>query len=200
MVRRDSPRLSLSFVTSNAAKAAEAAVFLEAEGIEVHPVVRRLPEPQSERLEEVASAKLEAASDLPGAVLVEDSGLFVDALGGFPGVYSAYAFRTLGVAGLLRLLDGYPRGAEFRTAAALRWRGVKEVMLGAVHGQIAREARGTNGFGYDPVFVPEGERRTFAEMSLTEKGSLSHRARAMMAVSSRLRELLARPVSESSKK
>ncbi|MCI4346102.1 MAG: non-canonical purine NTP pyrophosphatase [Thermoplasmata archaeon] len=200
MVKRDPPRLSLSFVTSNAAKAAEAATFLQALGIEVHPVVRRLPEPQSERLEEVASAKLDAASDVPGAVLVEDSGLFVDALGGFPGVYSAYAFRTLGVAGLLRLLDGYPRGAEFRTAAALRWRGTHQVLTGAVRGEIAREPRGTNGFGYDPVFVPEGERRSFAEMTLPEKSSLSHRARAMAAVSSRLRELLARPASGSSKK
>jgi XTP/dITP diphosphohydrolase len=200
VVKRDPPRLLLSFVTSNVAKAAEATVFLRPRGIEIRPIIRQLPEPQADDLRTVALAKLEAVSEIAGAVFVEDSGLFVDGLGGFPGVYSAYAYRTLGIAGLLRLLEGQPRGAEFRTVAGLRVNGAKELLTGSVRGEIAPAPRGSNGFGYDPVFLPEGRRETFAEMALAEKSALSHRARAMAAVATRLREASASAVLSTGKK
>lgn len=176
------------FVTSNPAKLAEVQAYLATASIEVRPVVRRLPEPQADQLEPVVQAKLAATEDIAGRVLVEDSGLFVDALGGFPGPYSSYAYRTVGVAGLLKLLADRPRGARFRTVVGLRTDGRSLLFEGEVAGTIATGARGTHGFAFDPVFEPNGGRRTFAEMSLEEKNAHSHRARALAGV---VRELTA---------
>ncbi|MFD1469996.1 RdgB/HAM1 family non-canonical purine NTP pyrophosphatase [Hymenobacter caeli] len=121
------------------------------------------------------------------ACFADDTGLEVTALGGAPGVYSArYAgpqrLAADNVAKLLHELAGRPdRTAHFRTVVALaRADGTTHAFAGAVAGHIAEAARGTGGFGYDPVFVPtEGDGRTFAEMSGAEKNQLSHRARAV---------------------
>lgn len=170
------------FVSSNPAKIAEVRSLLGAASIEVIPVHRRLPEPQADQLEPVVQAKLEATRDIAGTVLVEDSGLFVDALGGFPGPYSSFVYRTLGVDGLLRLLTDRPRVAHFRTVAGLRHDGRSTLLHGEVTGTIATRARGTHGFAFDPVFEPDGGARTFAEMPLDEKNVHSHRARALADV------------------
>lgn len=170
------------FVTSNSAKLAEVQAYLGTASIEVRPVLRRLPEPQADQLEPVVQAKLDATADIAGTVLVEDSGLFVDALGGFPGPYSSFAYRTIGVDGLLRLLTDRPRTARFRTVAGLRREGRALLLHGEVEGTIATRARGAHGFAFDPVFAPDGSARTFAEMSLEEKNAHSHRARALSEV------------------
>lgn len=179
-------------VTSNPGKLREAAQLLGRHGIEVRWLRRTLPEPQADDLETVVRAKLEAVRGLPGWVLVEDSGLFVDALGGFPGVYSAYVLRTLGPSGLGRLV---PRGgapASFRAVAGLR-RGRRVWLLtGTSRGRVVPHPRGREGFGFDPVFVPSGSRRTFAEMSREEKNALSHRARALDRVGRLIRRSGAR--------
>ena len=100
-------------------------------------------------------------------------------LGGFPGVYSAYVFKTLGCKGLLKLLEGREnRQAEFRCCAGHIDRGRSVIVTGRVQGLIIGEMRGSGGFGYDPIFVPAGEDRTFAEMSVAEKNALSHRGKA----------------------
>lgn len=117
--------------------------------------------------------------------LADDSGLEVDELGGAPGVYSArYAGvpkdDEANVAKLLRELDGHSnRSARFVTVLTLHHRGTYVQFEGEVCGEITRESHGAKGFGYDPVFRPQGQARTFAEMSLAEKNQLAHRARAM---------------------
>lgn len=117
--------------------------------------------------------------------LADDSGLEVDALNGAPGVYSArYAGEaksdTANVAKLLQVMAKEPnRNARFVTVLTLHHQGQFYVFEGEVHGQIQAEPRGTQGFGYDPIFVPTGIEQTFAELSLAEKNQLAHRARAL---------------------
>jgi XTP/dITP diphosphohydrolase len=120
--------------------------------------------------------------------LADDSGLEVDALGGAPGVDSAlFAGPAKDAAAnmrkLLRALEGETgRQARFRTVLALALPGgVVHTFEGRVEGRIAHAPRGTNGFGYDPLFVPDGSQRTFAEMSAAEKDAMSHRAKAVEA-------------------
>ncbi len=114
----------------------------------------------------------------------DDTGLEVDALGGAPGVYSArYAGpghdSAANVALLLKNLEGKSdRAARFRTVIALVEGDKITLVDGVVEGRIIDELRGDNGFGYDPIFVPEGYDKTFAEMDSKEKNSISHRARA----------------------
>jgi XTP/dITP diphosphohydrolase len=114
----------------------------------------------------------------------DDSGLEVDALGGEPGVDSAhYAGPQRSHADNVNLLlknlaDKTDRYAQFRTVITLIQNGEVTQFEGSIKGQIINELRGSQGFGYDPVFVPEGYETTFAEMSLAEKGKISHRARA----------------------
>jgi XTP/dITP diphosphohydrolase len=115
----------------------------------------------------------------------DDTGLEVDALGGEPGVYSArYAGEAKDANANMDLLleklgANSKRSARFKTAMALIIHGEEHVFDGIVEGQITHAKRGTEGFGYDPIFEPEGKAKTFAEMSLGEKNSMSHRARAL---------------------
>ena len=129
------------------------------------------------------------------AAIADDTGLEVEDLGGAPGVYSArYAGETASstdnVAKLLAALAevGGRRRARFRTVAVATWPdGYEVVAEGAVDGTIASEARGDGGFGYDPVFIPDdGDGRTFAEMTASEKHLLSHRGRAFRMLADRL--------------
>ncbi len=119
------------------------------------------------------------------AVIADDSGLEVDALNGEPGVYSArYAglqrSHEDNIDLLLRNLEGNEnRGAQFRTVIALLLEGKEYYFEGLVRGYITTKRLGNNGFGYDPVFIPEGHSRSFAEMSEEKKNSMSHRGRAM---------------------
>ncbi len=115
----------------------------------------------------------------------DDSGLEVDALGGEPGVYSA---RYAGAHGdhaannkkVLEMLGSTThRKARFRTVISLIWNGEEHFFEGTVEGTIRHELSGAAGFGYDPIFQPDGYTKTFAEMSLDEKNAISHRAKAM---------------------
>lgn len=115
----------------------------------------------------------------------DDTGLEVEALGGAPGVYSArYAGSShdseANMKKLLAELNGVTnRKAQFRTAICLIEKGEKHLFEGIVKGAIIEARRGNSGFGYDPVFVPEGYAETFAEMGNDEKNKISHRARAV---------------------
>jgi len=134
-----------------------------------------------------AAAHAYAVSSVP--VLVEDAGLFVDALGGFPGPYSSYVYRTIGVKGLLRLMEGAAsRRAVFRSALAYAGPWGVALFVGETRGRIIEEPRGVGGFGFDPVFAPDGVEKTFAEMSIEEKNKYSHRARAARLLCKWLRE------------
>ncbi len=142
--------------------------------------------------EENAALKALAASALfEGWVMADDSGLEVDALGGAPGVYSARfsgpgasdASNRLLLLKKLEAVRGKARSARFRCAIALARDGaVRAIFNGSVEGVIVPKEKGSGGFGYDPVFVPEGHCGTFAELPAETKNRLSHRARALEAL------------------
>jgi XTP/dITP diphosphohydrolase len=187
--------------TANPDKLRELAALLEDE-FEVVPRPADLAEVEetAETLEGNARLKAEAvvaATGEPG--VADDTGLEVDALGGRPGVYAARyagpgATYADNVAKLVSELDGVPpegRTARFRTVlVALFPHGGEIVAEGWVDGLIAEAPRGTGGFGYDAVFVPDdGDGRTFAEMTATEKAAVSHRGRALRALKAQLSAL-----------
>ena len=183
---------SLTFVTSNAGKAREAAAFL---GREVAVKDVEIPEIQSLDFAEVARAKAIVAAEALGvSVLVEDSGLAVDAWGGFPGPLTKWV--TTGAAGheaFAKMLDGFTdRSAEAVSVLAVARSGqtAHDVVVaeGRVRGSIALHPRGTNGFGWDVLFIPEGATRTWAEMGEEEKNQDSHRARAFKRLKTLLQE------------
>ena len=175
----------LSFATSNEGKFQEARLVLGEFGIRPTRISAKGDELQSDDVGKIAAAAAAALSlKHPGRLFVEDTGLYVRSMGGFPGPYASHAFRTLGLPGVLRLLQGSDdRTAEFVSAAAyVESGGRPRVFKGRLVGRIARRARGSRGFGFDPVFLPEGSSRTLGEMTPQEKCAVSHRARALRAM------------------
>ena len=151
--------------------------------------------------EENAKLKALAASkQLPALVIADDSGLEVDSLGGAPGIYSArYAGanaterdkigKLLGELARVRTTDDQRR-ARFRCVVALAHNGnLLGTFEGVVEGRIADQMRGDVGFGYDPIFIPEGFEQTFGELAPEVKNTISHRAKAMRAAAVKLRQL-----------
>ena len=176
--------LPLVFVTSRAEKAKEA----ERLGFAVERLDLDLPEPQSLDPSQIVEEKARSAyAMLTRPVLVEDSGLSLDAWGGFPGALVKWLERSAGVASIPRMLEPFPdRGATATCAIAYTDGGEIVTARGETRGSIAPSPRGSNGFGWDTIFVPEGESRTFAEMSGAEKDRVSHRRRAWEALAARL--------------
>ena len=190
----------------NQQKLAELRRILGAEGVSGVEIVgldevEQFPEAPETGItfEENASAKAADAAVATGLPAVaDDSGLSVDALNGMPGVFSARWSGKHGddranldlLLGQLRDVPDHLRGAAFVAAAALALPGAETVAVrGEWRGRILREERGENGFGYDPVFAPEDEERTSAEMSAEEKDASSHRGRALRLLLPHLREL-----------
>lgn len=174
----------MRFVTTNAGKFAEVEAKLAQANVKIVHEDRAYPEIQTDRLEKVLKFAATILDDqIEGDYLIDDSGLFIEALGGFPGVYSSYVHKRLGNKGILTLLAGERyRAARFETAFLVR-RGLDhEVLHGEVLGAIGDKELGSGGFGFDPIFVPEGSAKTFAEMTLAEKNRVSHRARAVDAL------------------
>lgn len=189
--------LRLVLATANPDKARELAALLP--GYDVRPRPEGLGEVEETESTLEGNARLKAAAvgAATGELAVaDDTGLEVDALGGRPGVHAARyagpgASYADNVAKLLAELEGVAperRTARFRTVAVALFPDGREVVAeGSVAGVIAGAARGGAGFGYDPVFVPEGGGgRTFAEMTASEKAGLSHRGRAVRALAARL--------------
>ncbi len=169
----------ISFVTGNKGK------FAEARGIFGDLVQKNIgyTEIQADTLEEVAIFGIkEVVSRLHEPAMLEDAGLFIEALRGFPGVYSAYVQKTIGNDGILRLMEGVKdRRAFFKSVVVYAEPGLEPQMFqGIVHGQIGYEARGTLGFGYDPIFYV-GE-KSLGETGIAEKNLISHRAGSMRAL------------------
>jgi XTP/dITP diphosphohydrolase len=173
------------FATNNVNKFNEAREVLAEGRIAVGMLRVKSLEIQSESLGEIAQASVIEASEkyrLP--MVVEDAGLFVDALNGFPGPYAAYVYRTIGNKGLLRLLERIDkRKAEFKSVVAYFSSQLESPICfeGTVTGEIVRrERKATNkmDFGFDPIFKPENSDKTFAQMNLAEKCKRSHRAAA----------------------
>ena len=184
--------MRLTFVTGNKGKAAELAAIL-GPGFEVVQDRRGYTEVQADTLREVSEAGADEllAGGLAPPFVLEDSGLFIDALGGFPGVYSRHALDTLGLDGILRLMAGLPagrRGAAFHADLMLvDAAGGRHHFQGSCPGAIAHEAAGSGGFGFDPIFSPAGHARTFGEMDADGKAALSHRGQAVRALAAHLK-------------
>ncbi|HZA99576.1 MAG TPA: XTP/dITP diphosphatase [Nitrososphaera sp.] len=139
-----------------------------------------LVEIQSDSLEEIAQEKAKTAFAKVGRqVIVEDDGLFIDSLSGFPGQYSSFVFKTIGNDGILKLLEGSTkRSAYFRSVIAF-YNGVTlSISDGRVDGRITDRITEDGGWGYDPIFVPDGTDLSFAELKKS-KNEYSHRKRAL---------------------
>jgi XTP/dITP diphosphohydrolase len=199
-----SRRARMIVATRNAAKLREIASIYAHLNIELHSLADyvRIPEVREEGLTyaDNAAAKARTAAEATGLVaLADDSGIEVDALGGAPGVHSARypaadATDAERSARILSLLEGIPRDrrtARYRAAIAVaRPDGTVRIFEGVCEGRVACSPRGTGGFGYDPVFVPEGAQETIAQAPPEFKNRISHRARALRAAEPYLRELL----------
>jgi XTP/dITP diphosphohydrolase len=175
---------SVWFATSNDHKFEEAGFVLREFGILLRRLPSKGPELQSGDPSEVAlHAAAEAFRTERRPLFVEDTGLFIECLRGFPGTSASFAFQTLGLDGILKLMDGMSaRGAEFVSAVAYCG-GSSEpcVFTGRLKGRVALRPSGQAGFGFDPIFVPAGKRRTLAQMTFAQKCAISHRARALRA-------------------
>ena len=191
---------------------ADAGLHVEVVGIAAFDGVAEIPEvPETEASFEgnalLTARAVCAATGVPA--VADDSGLCVDALNGMPGILSArwsgglVEGRSIDVANLqlvLAQLSDTPDerlAAQFRCAVSIVLPDGREATVhGEMRGRIVREPRGSNGFGYDPIFVPEGEARTSAELTNEEKDAISHRGNALRALVPVLRDLL--PAEDSS--
>jgi XTP/dITP diphosphohydrolase len=174
------------FATNNINKFNEARKVLGEYGIAAGMLRVKNLEVQSDSLEEIARASVADAFErchLP--IIVEDAGLFIEALSGFPGPYAAYVYKTIGNDGLLKLMrDIENRKARFQSVITYLSAKTESPICfdGEVAGEIVEEERRKDresGFGFDPIFKPVNSARTFAEMDTAEKNKCSHRARAL---------------------
>ena len=174
------------FATGNINKFNEARNILSQHGLAVGMLKLKGEEIQSESLKEIAQTSVKNAyrrCRLP--IFVEDAGLFIDALEGFPGPYAAYAYHTIHNNGILKLMETIQnRNAKFQSVIAYHDSKTREPMCfeGESRGEITlieRKEQGKSGFGFDPIFQPEGSDKTFAEMTIEEKNGYSHRAMAL---------------------
>lgn len=140
---------------------------------------------QADSMKDIALFKLDSVKDkIDGSFFIEDAGFFVDnPLKGFPGAFSSYVLKTIGNEGILKLINDYDiTNAHFSAIIALYFKPLEEVFLfeGNVKGKVSKTIRGTGGFGFDPIFIPdETPDKTFAELSMEEKNSFSHRGQAL---------------------
>jgi XTP/dITP diphosphohydrolase len=174
------------FVSGNVNKFKEAKSLLSPSGIAVGMLHMKGAEIQSDSLKEIAEASaLEAYNRIHLPVIVEDAGLFVEALSGFPGPYAAYVYKTIHNDGVLKLMEGVKnRRAKFQSAIAYCNSTSRKLKIfeGESDGKITlseRREQGKSGFGFDPIFQPDGSEKSFAEMTIEEKNNFSHRSKAV---------------------
>jgi XTP/dITP diphosphohydrolase len=170
---------TITFASTNQNKYLEIQLILSTRNISVDFSQTRLVEVQSDSLEEIARQKAKTAfAKLRRPVIVEDDGLFIDSLGGFPGQYSSFVFKTIGNDGILKLLAGSAkRSAYFRSLIAFYNGKTLSISEGRVDGRISDRIT-EGGWGYDPIFMPAGTNLTFAQLKKS-KNEYSHRKRAL---------------------
>jgi len=140
---------------------------------------------QADTIKKVALFKLNSIKgQTNNSFFVEDAGFFVDKpLKGFPGVYSSYIFKTIGNHGILKLIDDFENStAHFEAIIALYFKPLDKILTfkGEIEGKISQNIRGKEGFGFDPIFIPDiTPNKTFAELSMNEKNKISHRGQAL---------------------
>lgn len=165
------------FVSSNKHKYVEAKEILSSFGIKLGFFEAKLVEIQSNSLSEIARAKaLDAFSKCKKPIIIEDDALVIQSLGGFPGPYSSYVFDTIGNKGVI-LLTKRNRTAKFYATISYCDSKEKPILFGGITpGKIATKISG-KGWGYDPIFIPQGRTKTYGQIS--DKNTLSHRYRAL---------------------
>ena len=173
------------FITSNKGKVHEAKKKLELHGFDIIQKNLGYPEIQTDSLEEVARYGVNQIQKMgiDHPFILEDAGIFIDSLKGFPGVYSSYVYYSIGLDGILELMEKVPiekRNARFRSVFAYgNPRDQIELFIGTCNGRISNEKIGKKGFGYDPIFIPKGFETTFAEMNTIDKNKVSHRGKSL---------------------
>lgn len=164
-------KLTINFATSNKNKVKEFKQILEPE-IKVNHIEILYPELRSDDPEEIAKQSAEMlANKLNKAVVVEDSGLFINALNDFPGTCSAYIHKRIGLKGIIKLMqDIKDRECTYKSAVAYCKPGKKSIsFLGEEKGKVAESIKGNHGFGHDPIFIPENSNKTYGEIKNCEK-------------------------------
>jgi XTP/dITP diphosphohydrolase len=148
------------------------------------------PEIQADTALDIARNSLTTLVPLiDGNFCIEDSGISVEALKGFPGPYSSYVYRTIGWQGILDLMAQNPqRNATFVSVIGLYWKGDIHMFQGSCEGTLTFEGKGDQGFGFDPIFVPDGHQLTFAELDMETKNQVSHRSRSTQLLADFLRK------------
>lgn len=169
----------MQFVTSNKHKFNEVNQLCNSTGIHLVHVPIEYEEARGDTCEQVVEHSLRSLIDkVEAPFIIEDSGLFIRSLKGFPGTYSAYVFKKIGLSGIIKLMSGETdRHAEFVSAVGYYDGKDIHIFKGVVEGDISMELRGEQGFAYDPLFIPKGYKFTFAE-NMSLKAKLSHRKRA----------------------
>jgi len=166
----------LYFASSNIHKFNEAKKILNNFGIQIGFFKCKLEEIQSDSLTEIAKHKAKLAFlKCKKPVIVEDDGLFIDSLNGFPGPYSSYVFQTIGNKGILQLLK-QNRKAKFSSLISYCDQKCNETFESKLNGIISKKISG-KGWGYDPIFIPQNQKNTFAK--LENKNKLSHRFKSL---------------------
>lgn len=168
------------FGTKNKGKLEEVNAILNPYRITIEHLPMDKVEIQAETLEEVVRYCLENL-EFKKPLVIEDSGLFIESLNGFPGPYSRYVLDTINLPGILKLLKEVEnREACFKSVIGFKEDSKVIVFKGCTRGKIAFEERGFFGFGYDPIFIPDEEpsEKTFGELTLNSKNSFSHRAKS----------------------
>ena len=166
----------LYFVSSNKHKFHEAKKILSSFGIDLGFYKSELEEIQSDSIQQIASKKAcNAFAKLKKPVIVEDDGLFINSLGGFPGPYSSYVFKTIGNSGILNLVKNN-RSAKFVSIISFVDKNCSKSFEAKIDGRISKIQKG-KGWGYDPIFIPVAKSKTFAELS--NKNELSHRFKSL---------------------
>jgi XTP/dITP diphosphohydrolase len=170
---------NITFASTNHNKYLEVQSILSTRSISINFSQIHIVEIQSDSLKEIAREKAKTAFARVGRqVIVEDDGLFIDSLGGFPGQYSSFVFRTIRNDGILKLLSGSTNRSAYFLSMIAFYDGKKlSISEGRVNGRISNRIT-EGGWGYDPIFVPDGNDLTFSELKKS-KNEYSHRKRAL---------------------
>jgi len=192
-IMKGDEKIKIYFITSNSHKYEEAKRIFDQIGIELTLLKYSLPELQAPNLKESIIWKAyEGFRILKDSMfIIEDAGLFIKSLNGFPGVYSSYVYKTIGVDGILKLMeDKDNREAYFEACGILSLgNNIFKMFCERTYGKISSIKRGNKGFGYDPIFIPKGSTKTFAEMDIDEKNRFSHRGKLFKKIADYLRPI-----------
>ncbi len=185
--KKETNKKEIVFVTTNSHKVKEAQDLLK--DYTITQIDLQLPELQAPQDDIVLAKASTACLELNKAVVVDDTGFYINALGGMPGEYAAHFIKALGTEKIGRIASIFDdKSVIFKTCVAYAEPGKKPlVFVGEVAGTILDAPRGDNhGFGYDPLFVPDGHTKTYAEMTTEEKNKISQRQQAFLKLAAYL--------------